>query len=192
MYLGLRSVALGVLILAACGGEDPVDPGQTGNIAGTISDAATSGRLAEVTVSIGGKSGQTDAEGHYELAGIPTGPRLFTAGKSGYVTHSGEVTVIAGEIRVIDLLLAPVLGSPTQGPIGLTAESGSASGQIHLTWLPSADATSYTLYWSITPGVTPASGTPIGGIQGTSYDHSGLTPGTRTYRLRCSTGGRCL
>ncbi|HWN19682.1 MAG TPA: carboxypeptidase regulatory-like domain-containing protein, partial [Gemmatimonadales bacterium] len=169
------------VLLPGCSGEDPVDPGQTGSITGTISEATTPARIVGATVALGGKSTQTDADGHYDLAGVPAGAQLFTASKDRYVTHSGEVTVIAAETRVIDLRLVPVPGPPTEGPAGLTAESGSAAGQIHLTWSPITGAASYTLYWSTTPGVTPASGTPIPGLQGPSYDHSGLTPGTAYY-----------
>ena len=176
-----RSAFGAAVLLSGCSGEDPVAPGQTGNITGTISEATTPARIVGATVSIGGKSTQTDADGHYDLTGVPAGAQLLTAGKDGYVGHSGEVTVIAAETRVIDLRLVPTPGPPTEGPAGLSAESGSAAGQIHLTWSPITGAASYTLYWSTTPGVTPASGTPIPGLQGPAYDHSGLTPGAVYY-----------
>jgi carboxypeptidase family protein/fibronectin type III domain protein len=166
-------VTLGAtLLIAACGG-DPLAPGGTGDIIGTVSDESRGGPLSGVTLTIGGKSAETGSDGHYVITGIPAGQQTLTATKAGYRERSGQITIIARETRPIDLMLVLVAG-----PIGLTAQSGSASGQIHLTWTLTGGAESYTLYWSTAPEVTATSGTRITDIQATSYDHSGLSPGT--------------
>jgi hypothetical protein len=171
------SVALATAVsLAACSGDEPLEPGQTGEVWGTAFDASSGGTLSGVSVSVGGKSAQSGSNGQYVLAGVPAGQQSLTATKDGYLEHAAPIAVVAGDTTFINVSLAPA-----RGPLGLTAEAGSQSGQIHLGWLPSATVESYTLYWSTEPGVTPASGTRIADIQGTSYDHSGLSPGTPHY-----------
>ena len=61
--------------------------------------------------------------------------------------------------------------------------------QVSLSWLPVFTAASYNIYWSTTPGVSPASGIPIVGATTTSsapagpltFQQSGLTNGTTYY-----------
>lgn len=172
----MRRLAFGAwALIAGCGGDEPFEPG-TGGIMGSVSNAFGGDVLPGVTVAVAGKSAQSDAVGQFELTGIPAGPQSLHATKDGYREHSGSVTVIAGETRVIDIPLVLVAG-----PVGLSAQSGNESGQVHLGWVASAGAESYTLYWSTAPGVTPESGTRISNLQGTSYDHSGLSPGTAYY-----------
>src|SRR5205085_39439 len=62
------------------------------------------------------------------------------------------------------------------------------SAQITLSWDPVPSATSYNVYWSATPGVTPATGTRITGaasqpVDSTygSYVQTGLVNGTTYY-----------
>ena len=59
--------------------------------------------------------------------------------------------------------------------------SATTSKQLSLAWDPVAGASSYNLYWSTVPGVTPASGTKISGISSPSYVHTGLAAGTTYY-----------
>lgn len=51
-------------------------------------------------------------------------------------------------------------------------------GTVALQWLPTHDATSYTVYWAEGPGLP---GTAIPGIAGTQYTHTGLTNGRAYY-----------
>lgn len=51
----------------------------------------------------------------------------------------------------------------------------------YLRWLPTLDAQSYTVYWSNSPDVTPQNGTPIAGITGTEFTHTGLQNGLAYY-----------
>ena len=64
-------------------------------------------------------------------------------------------------------------------PTGLTATA--ASGQVTLSWAASPGATSYNVYYGTAPNVTPATGTPITGIAGTTQVVTGLTDGTTYY-----------
>jgi uncharacterized protein YpmB len=67
---------------------------------------------------------------------------------------------------------APVPSAPS----GLAAAGGNA--QVSLLWTAAAGATSYNLYYSTSPGVTPTNGTSISKITTTSYTHSALADGT--------------
>lgn len=58
--------------------------------------------------------------------------------------------------------------------------SAPATKQLTLAWDAVASATSYNLYWSTVPGVTPANGTKISGVS-SPYTHTGLAAGTTYY-----------
>ena len=62
-------------------------------------------------------------------------------------------------------------------PTGVTAVGGNA--QVAVGWKASAGATSYNLYWSLSPGATTAS-TKIAGAT-SPYPHTGLTNGIPYY-----------
>lgn len=73
-----------------------------------------------------------------------------------------------------------VVATPVSGPQPL----------VNISWQPVTLATSYTIYWSSTPGVTPTTGTPISEVIGSpvpgstalSYPQTaGLTNGTTYY-----------
>jgi hypothetical protein len=77
-------------------------------------------------------------------------------------------------------------------PSGLTA---TASGQttINLSWNPSANASSYEIYWYPDSPSTPSAGSTadFAGISGTTYSDTGLSAGTNRYywvRARNATG----
>ena len=56
----------------------------------------------------------------------------------------------------------------------------ASDGKATLTWNLVPKATSYTLYWGTSSGVTPATGTPIPSVL-PPYTHTGLTNGTTYY-----------
>jgi fibronectin type 3 domain-containing protein len=69
--------------------------------------------------------------------------------------------------------------APPPAPAGLTATAGNA--MVGLTWAAATHATSYNIYYSTTSGVTPANGTKVAGLAGTSYTVTGLTNQTPYY-----------
>jgi len=72
----------------------------------------------------------------------------------------------------------PSAALPPAPPGGFTALAGN--GTVALTWAAVLDATSYDLYWSAAPGVTPANGTKIT-TTATDYLHTGRANGTTYY-----------
>lgn len=73
----------------------------------------------------------------------------------------------------------PTVADPPPAMVtGLAAEGGNA--QVTLTWPDVPQATSYNVYWSLSPGVTKSNGTLIAGAT-SPYVHSGLTNGVPVY-----------
>jgi hypothetical protein len=91
-------LAAGAICLAACGGN-PSDPGSrlTGNLHGVIEvldecRSNTDGGGAGVTITIEGTSftTTTNANGAWEVKGLPAGTYTITYGKPGYFTEKVE------------------------------------------------------------------------------------------------------
>lgn len=141
--------------LSAAGGANQV----------TLTWAAVSG-ASSYNIYWSTSSGVTTANG-YKVAGI-TSPYVKT-GLSAGTTYYFIVTAVNS------------VGESRASAQATAATSAPVSKQLSLAWDPVAGATSYNLYWSTVPGVTPASGTKISGITSTSYTQTGLAAGTTYY-----------
>lgn len=78
----------------------------TGDIRGVVKDY--SGALVEncrVTLSPGGMSDMTDADGIYSFESLQPGTYTLSFSKSGYVDMTEDVTLVAGEIKSVDVAL---------------------------------------------------------------------------------------
>lgn len=92
------ALVLALAFLAACGGGDssgPDDGGTTGTLSGTVHAAGAAG-LAGATVSVGGLHATTDANGRFELTGIPVGAAAARAERPGYLAVDATVSIVAG------------------------------------------------------------------------------------------------
>src|SRR5262245_57611640 len=69
-------------------------------------------------------------------------------------------------------------GSSPSAPQEIAASGGN--GEITLTWSAVPGALTYTIYWSTSPGVTAANGTPIVSVT-SLYVHHGVTNGQAYY-----------
>jgi fibronectin type 3 domain-containing protein len=72
-------------------------------------------------------------------------------------------------------------------PTALSAVSGNAQVTIEWNDVDIVGATSYNLYWSITAGVTKATGTKVAGVT-VPFVHTGLSNGTTYYYVVTSVG----
>ncbi len=93
---------------------------------------------------------------------------------------------LGGKVRVQVQVKAPKVAKGTYDSSDRTEITSivAGGGQVQLEWLPTLDATSYTIYWSNTPGIGYGQGqhgTAIAGITGTQYTHTGLQNGLRYY-----------
>ena len=174
-----------IVVLAGCSPKDvPMPAGVTatpGNgqvtIAWTAAADATSYNIywsttPGVTPANGTKI--TNASSPYVQTGLINGTTYYYIVTS--VNRHGESTP--------SLEVSATVGLPA--PTGVTATPGN--GQVTIAWTAVADATSYNIYWSTTPGVTPANGTKITGAT-SPYVHPGLINGTTYYYVVTAVGG---
>lgn len=96
----------GIAILLIAGARASA---QTG-IAGIVKDANTGRPIAGADVTIEALRRQTtsDADGHYRLVDLPAGTSAITARHVGYVSAANVVVVDEGQLRSVDIELAPV------------------------------------------------------------------------------------
>lgn len=194
----LAICAVFAFALAGCGGGGGGGAAGSSGTTGTVPAApALSAVGSDTQVSLGWTSvsgatsynlywsttaGVTPANGT-KIAGV-VGTLYTQSGLANGTTYYYVVTAVnaAGESAPSTLVSAtPSAGG---GGVVLTAPYLAAtpnSTQVKLNWYAVSTATSYNLYWSTTSGVTPANGTKIGGLTGTSYIQTGLTNGTTYY-----------
>jgi len=172
---GAASVQVAATTLSATPSPTaPVAPAGISAAGGTnqviLSWAATTG-ASSYNVYWSATPGVTTANGT-KVAGI-TSPYVKT-GLSAGTTYYFIVTAAnsVGE-------------SPASSQVTATT-SAPVSKQLTLAWDPDAGATSYNLYWSTVPGVTPANGTKISSV-GSPYVHTGLAAGTTYYYVVTAT-----
>ncbi|HET9985898.1 MAG TPA: TonB-dependent receptor [Longimicrobiales bacterium] len=81
----------------------------TGTIAGTVRSAETGEPLSNVSVVVvgTGRGALTDAEGRFEIRGVPTGARTVEASRIGYGDVRASVTVVEGAAATVELTLTP-------------------------------------------------------------------------------------
>lgn len=114
------------------------------------------------------------------LAGCGSGGGSGSGGAPSQITSAGVPPAAQPGLNG-QSLPAPGSVAGTPDVTGATAATAApVSKQLALAWNPVAGATSYNLYWSTVPGVTPASGMKIS-VAGSSYVHTGLAAGTTYY-----------
>ena len=97
----MRAVAL-ALALAASAAH-----GQTGAVAGRVTDAETGEPLAGASVAVSAQRGAAaDADGQFRIDGLAAGPYQVRAQRLGYAPLDTAVVVRAGETIRLDLRLA--------------------------------------------------------------------------------------
>ena len=100
-------------LVLACGG-DGGGPSSTGTISGSVTSAASGAPLAGATVSVGSRQATSDAAGHFDLTGVPTGAATLGCAQPGYVAYSAAITVQEGSnTRDIALATQEVFGYGT-------------------------------------------------------------------------------
>lgn len=110
-----------------------------------------------------------------------------------FVKNTG-IALTALTVMVVGLLSAGCgTGGPGESPASVQVPAAATdtppvSKQLALAWDEVVGATSYNLYWSTVPGVTPATGMKISSA-GTSYVHTGLAPGTTYYYVVTAANG---
>ncbi|MGH7523062.1 MAG: carboxypeptidase regulatory-like domain-containing protein [Gemmatimonadales bacterium] len=90
--------AVGVLVLlVACGGaSEPAGPSESATLSGTVMAVAGSAVLDSVTIRVGTRQATSDANGHFELTGLPVGAATVLVDRPGYAEAQAAITLNAG------------------------------------------------------------------------------------------------
>jgi len=136
-------------------------------------------------------SGVTPANGT-KVTGAPR-PAVITGLADG-TAYYVVVTAVNGagegassvQVAATTLAAAPPPATVPSAPAGVGALGGGE--QVTLSWPAVSGATSYNIYWSTTPGVTPTSGNLIAAAT-SPYVHAGLTASTTYYYVVTAVNG---
>lgn len=153
-YIMLLLVSV-VFILSACTPFDfsGLGSGKTATVGGTVTDATTGRALSGVTVKSGSISGTTDSEGKYVLYKVPISNTSISASKSGYITNTQSMSLVADEQKTVNFSLSPELTQNEELRIVLTWGESPRDLDSHL--LVPADAShlnGYEVYY-VTKGI---------------------------------------
>ncbi|MGH7523063.1 MAG: carboxypeptidase regulatory-like domain-containing protein, partial [Gemmatimonadales bacterium] len=91
--------AVAALVLqVACGASTGTDGGSAGaTLSGTVRAASSSAVLEGATINFGPRQTTSDANGHFELTGLPVGAAFVQAERPGYLPDTASVTLRAGD-----------------------------------------------------------------------------------------------
>jgi len=112
-----------------------------------------------------------------EIKGV-TSPYTHT-GLTNYTAYYYVVTAVNSNGESIESNQVSVIPG-TLAPTGVSAIAGDK--QVTISWDSMPDAISYSIYWSVKPGVTTTNGTEIDGAI-SPYTQTGLTNGTTFYYI---------
>lgn len=104
----MRRLSCMVGVLLAALSIAPVSAQETtGTIRGRVSGETSERPLQGVTVTVAGRSTVSQADGRYNLPGVPAGMQTLQARTIGYAPMTRSVTVVAGQTLELDLALTP-------------------------------------------------------------------------------------
>ena len=105
--IGLRGGLLGLLAFALMGLSAPALQAQTGQITGTVTNAASGGPVSETQVFLEGESIGTlsRADGRYLILNVPAGTYDVTAQRIGFGSITQSVTVTAGATATVNFTM---------------------------------------------------------------------------------------
>lgn len=173
----MRAMLIVAVVGTSCG--DPTPPDVRGSVQGTVRDADDHAPLAGAAVTVGDRSTVTGTDGTFRLDEFPAGSATVSVTLDGYQSYEAQVEVPAADVVTLDIDLAGT--SVPRRPTGFRAiATHDPPGVIDLSWSASARTSSYNLYWSTAPGVTPATGERIP-VAALGYSHTGRSASTTYY-----------
>lgn len=127
----------------------------------------------------------TNAVAPYLHTSLENGTLLYYAVSAVNANGESDLSSEIGAMPVAPIPAAPEVVHAVPGDQKVTID-----------WSPVSRATAYNLYWSLAPNPTPggAGVTKVAAINGTTYDHTGLTNGSTYYYLvtAVNTGGESV
>jgi hypothetical protein len=94
-------------------------PVPKGSLTGTVTDSSSDAPLAGVSVAIGGKTVETDAEGKYSVSDIEAKSQTITATLAGYQSCQDTVLIVENQTAVKDF---EMIALPTETVSGYVSE----------------------------------------------------------------------
>ena len=190
-HVGSIVYAFICLMMAACGGSDPVDV--SGGIVGTVYDSNNNPlQGVAMTLTPLGKTTTTGQNGTYSFSDIDAGSYRVQARKSGYQEDTKSVNVSVGGNATLDFHL-----SSAAATLKLSQETLDFGNDNTTLTLDIKNTGSATLTWQISEDVSwlqcvPTSGSTVAG--GTSsvivnVDRTGLSRGNYSQTLAISSNG---
>ncbi len=113
------------LLLCNCGSKG-ITQQELGTITGKVYSTVSGVALSNVSVSCGGVSTQTDANGAYTLSHVPVGRRTVTASKEGYDLWRNPLYVRKGN-NTLNIFL---FRSSSNGDVIVFCPEGAGSTQV--------------------------------------------------------------
>ncbi len=104
-----RHLLVALIATLVCAGQLQA---QTGTIRGRVLDASIGGGVAGVTVTVAGRTVESDDEGRFVVTGVPAGTYTLLATRVGYRDAQESITVVSGQTSTIEINMIPA-------PLGL-------------------------------------------------------------------------
>ncbi len=190
-FVKLLGTAIVCLVIAACGGSDPVDV--SGSIVGTVYDSNNSPlQGVAMTLTPLGKTTTTSQNGTYSFNDIDAGSYRVQARKSGYQEDTKSVNVSVGNNATLDFHLSAAAAS-----LQLSQETLDFGNDNTTLTLDIKNVGAATLNWQISEDITwlqciPSSGsTPASGTSSVivNVDRAGLSRGNYSQTLAIASNG---
>lgn len=147
--------------------------------------AASSVNTSNITLSSGGLavSGVISYDSASKTARFQPSTNLAYNATYTFTVSQGVTNMADKGLGAVFTSTFSTESKPLVAPAAPTSISTlPAIGQNTITWSAVNGATSYNLYWSLSPGVTTTSGTKVSNLK-TFYTHTSLTNGTTIYYL---------
>jgi hypothetical protein len=97
VFLHRSEAVIVLLLLVACGhSSGPSDDNGDATLSGKVQATGASAPLQDATISIGTRQATSDAEGRFELTGLPVGTATVQAARPGYLPVEATVALSAG------------------------------------------------------------------------------------------------
>jgi hypothetical protein len=187
-------IVIGILLgfsLFSC--DPPTEAETTGVIEGIIYDASSSEPLSGVTLTTEPTTSSkiTDSNGSFKIEGVEPGDYSLQAAKTGFVTNSTTVHVVADETASADMQLTPV--APELSVSVTSLDFGSTSTSLPFTIMNTGEG---TLTWSVSENsnwmsVNPGNGSVSDNQSSVtiSVDRSNLDPGDYSETVTVTSDG---
>jgi N-acetylneuraminic acid mutarotase len=110
------AIAFATSFLVTSCGSDAGGPAATANLSGVVKAATNSANIVGATVTIGGATATTGADGRFEIQNLPVGSVTMLTSAQGYDALTQSLVLTAGT-NTRDVLLTPTAIAPIDGGV---------------------------------------------------------------------------